>query len=527
MPFLTFNSLYFLIFLLGISVLYYIMPNKLRWIVLLAASTIFYISAGIKKLPILVLTALIVFLSAKHMNIRFETAEQEADQRQLKGKERMAFLAPIKQTCRNRYLIPTIILVIAILCYCKFGADVFAFLNKNLTFWTWTDIIVPLGISYYTFSSIGYLLDIYWRKAKPIHNYFKYLLCVSYFPQIVQGPIARYHKLSSEIWKEHHFDYKNICFGIQLMLYGYFKKLVVADRLALFTGQILGNLADYEGLIILIALIFSSFQLYMDFSGCMDIVRGASQLFDVRLDKNFDHPFFSKSAAEFWRRWHITLGAWFKDYVYLPVVTSGWLAKQTNTIKEKAGREAAKKINAAIPLAVVWLLTGLWHGTGWNYIVWGIYWGVLIISATIFAKQYKKMAELLHIDTTTRGYQVFQMVRTFFIFTIGRLITAPGTLENSALALKQLFRCFNPWIFWDGTLYRIGMDYKDFCVVLLSLVLIRKISMLQQKASVREAIANRNIVLRWAIYYGAIFAIIILGIYGVGYSASDFVYANF
>ncbi len=137
------------------------------------------------------------------------------------------------------------------------------------------------------------------------------------------------------------------------------------------------------------------------------------------------------------------------------------------------------------------------------------------------------MAELLHIDTTTRGYQVFQMVRTFFIFTIGRLITAPGTLENSALALKQLFRCFNPWIFWDGTLYRIGMDYKDFCVVLLSLVLIRKISMLQQKASVREAIANRNIVLRWAIYYGAIFAIIILGIYGVGYSASDFVYANF
>ena len=143
MPFLTFNSLYFLIFLLGISVLYYIMPNKLRWIVLLAASTIFYISAGIKKLPILVLTALIVFLSAKHMNKRFETAEQEADQRQLKGKERMAFLAPIKQTCRNRYLIPTIILVIAILCYCKFGADVFAFLNKNITFWTWTDIIVP------------------------------------------------------------------------------------------------------------------------------------------------------------------------------------------------------------------------------------------------------------------------------------------------------------------------------------------------------------------------------------------------
>lgn len=527
MSVLAFNSVTFLLFLFFFFIIYYVVPNKIRWIVLLIASAIFYISAGMEKLPFIVLTAFIVFLSAGQINKLFEAAEQEADKKQLQGKERISFLMPVKQKCRNRYLIPTIILVIGILGYCKFGATFLRLIPKSIYDGAWADIIIPLGISYYTFSSIAYLLDIYWRKSKPITNYFKYLLCVSYFPQIVQGPIARYPKLSMEIFKEHSFNFKNICFGVQLMLYGYFKKLVIADRLAIFTTRVFDSITDYEGLTIAIALIFSSFQLYMDFSGCMDIVRGTSQIFDIELDKNFNHPFFSKSAAEFWRRWHITLGAWFKDYVYLPIVTSGWLTKITTTTKEKLGKEAARNLNTAIPLAIVWLLTGLWHGTGWNYIVWGIYWGILIISSTIFAKQYKKLAEFLHINTTTRGYQIFQMVRTFFLFTVGRMITALGTLENTALAAKQLFCCFNPWILWDGTLYQMGLDYKNLCVAILSLFIVRQISVLQEKSSVREMIASKNLILRWAIYYGLIFAILIFGIYGPGYNASDFVYTQF
>lgn len=527
MSVLAFNSVTFLFFLFFFYTVYYVVPNKFRWMVLLIASAVFYMSAGIEKLPFIVLTSLIVFLSGRQINKLFEIAEQQADEKQLKGKERTSFLMQVKQKCRNRYLIPTIILVVGILGYCKFGSTFFSLIPQNIIHEKWTNIIVPLGISYYTFSSIAYLLDIYWRKTKPITNYFKYLLCVSYFPQIVQGPIARYQKLSAEMFKNHSFDFKNVCFGLQLMLYGYFKKLVIADRLALFTTQVFENITDYEGLAIVIALIFSTFQLYMDFSGCMDIVRGASQLFGIELDKNFDHPFFSKSAAEFWRRWHITLGAWFKDYIYMPVVTSGWLAKITTAVKEKLGKEAAKKINAAIPLAIVWLLTGLWHGTGWNYIIWGIYWGSLIICSTIFAKQYKKLTEFLHINTTSRGYNIFQMVRTFFLFMIGRLFSALGSLDNAILAVKQLFHCFNPWIFWDGSLYRTGFDYKDLCVVFLGLLLVCKISILQEKASVREMVAAKNIVLRWLLYYGIIFAIIILGIYGPGYNASDFVYTRF
>ncbi len=527
MAFFNFISIDFLLFLFFVTATYYIIPMQFRWIVLLIASTAFYISAGIEKLPFIAFTSLVVFLAAGRMDRVYELAEQEADAGGLAGKARMQHLMQTKKRCRDRYVIPTIILVMLQLCYCKFGSYLLQLVRENMYSWTAADILVPLGISYYTFSSLGYLLDIYWRKKRPIDDFFRYLLCVSYFPQIVQGPIARYHRLADEIFKDHAFDYRQVCFGIQLMLYGYFKKLVIADRLAVFTRTVFGDIGAYEGLTIGIALVFSAFQLYMDFSGCMDIVCGISQMFGIELERNFRHPFFAKSAAEFWRRWHITLGAWFKDYVYMPVVTSGWLSKITVLVKNKRGRDLAKKVNVAIPLAVVWLLTGLWHGTGWNYVVWGVYWGTLITASTIFAKQYKRMTELLHVDTATRGYQRFQMVRTFLIFTVGRLITASGTLENSATAVRKMFSTFNLWIFWDGTLYQMGLDYKDLCVVFLGLLFVYRVSVLQEKGSVRELVAGKNIVIRWAVYYIAIFSIIILGAYGTGYNASEFIYANY
>lgn len=528
MSYLAFNSLAYIVFLLLVVAVYYVYPDKFRWIILLISSIVFYIFAGVEKLPFIIFTSIVVWYASFKINRLYTQADSEAAEKQLKGKDKMLFMASYKRKCRNRYLIPTLVVVVGILCYCKFAkmlAEGIAELLGNGPISL--KVIVPLGISYYTFSTVGYLLDVYWRKQKYVKNYFKFALCVFYFPQIVQGPIARYNRLMIEIEKEHPFDYKRICFGIQLMLYGYFKKMVIADRLVLFTTEVFNNIEKYEGLTILIALIFSTFQLYMDFSGCMDIVRGTSQIFGIELDKNFDHPFFSKNVAEFWRRWHITLGTWFKDYVYLPVATSPWLIKLSTKIKNRFGVKAAKNISSIVPLLIVWILTGVWHGTGWNYVAWGIYYGVIIICATIFADKYKTLAERLHIDTTSKGYSCFQMVRTFCMFTIGRLISAPGTLKASGLLIKQLFSTFNPWIFWDGTLYRMGLDYKDFCVAILGLLLVWKISVWQEQRSVREKFASYNIVLRWAIYYAAFFAIIILGMYGTGYDASAFVYAQF
>lgn len=436
-------------------------------------------------------------------------------------------MAKYKRKCRNRFLIPALSLVVGVLVYCKFAEILSDILWQVFTLDISWNVVVPLGISYYTFSSVGYLLDVYWKKAEHIGNYFKFLLCVLYFPQLVQGPIARYNRLEKELFMEHLFDYKQVCFGLQLMLYGYAKKMILADRLSLYTSAVFGNLQSYEGLVILVAVFASVFQLYMDFSGCMDIVCGASQIFGIKLDQNFQHPFFSTSTAEFWRRWHITLGTWFKDYVYMPVAVSKWLIKLITKIRNTFGKRAAKIVNTAVPLLIVWLLTGIWHGTGWNYVVWGLYYGTIIICSTLLAERYKKLADFLHIDRTTKLYRIFQMVRTFFVFAGGRLITAPGTLENAWTAVKQMIGSFNPWIFWDGTLYGMGLDYKDWCVVVIGLLLVRQISILQEKGSVREMIARRNIVLRWMVYYGAFFAILIFGMYGAGYNASDFIYGNF
>ena len=524
---MSYLSIVFILFLIITTLLYYFLPDRVRWCILLLASSVFYLCAGYDKFLIVIVTSVVIWTASHVISRQYNRMEQEIAEQELSGKEKAAMLAKHKRKCRNFLLLPALCLVIGVLAYCKFATMLEEALWNLFSYPISLEVIVPLGISYYTFSSIGYLLDVYWRKTKHISNYFRFLLCVLYFPQIVQGPIARYNRLEKELFKEHTFDYKQVCFGMQLMLYGYAKKMILADRLALYTSQVFGNLRSYEGLVVLIAIFASVFQLYMDFSGCMDIVCGASQIFGIPLDRNFQHPFFSTSTAEFWRRWHITLGTWFKDYVYMPVAVSKWLIKLITKIRNKFGKEPAKVVNTVIPLLIVWLLTGIWHGTGADYVLWGLYYGLIIICATVFAGQYKRLAEILHVDMTTKSYRVFQMVRTFLVFAGGRLLTAPGSVSNTVMAVRQMFRSFNPWIFWDGTLYGMGLDYKDWCVVIIGLLIVRRVSILQECGSVREMIASRNIVLRWLVYYGAFFAILIFGMYGPGYNASDFIYGNF
>lgn len=525
---LSFCSIYYILFLFICILFYYTISLKYRWICLLIYSMIFYAFSGIEKFLFILVTSLIVWYVSKKIVGIYEQADEEAVKQSLKGKEKVTFLLPYKKRCRNYFLLPTLILVIGIWGNCKFAGILIKAVQEITGGGTFTySVIMPLGISYYTLSLLGYLLDVYWRKQKTIPHYLKFLLCVLYFPQIIQGPIAKYSQLIVQFEKENRFDFKEVCFGIQLMIYGYFKKIVIADRLAFFTAEVFGNITKYEGLVFFIALIFSSFQIYMDFSGCMDIVRGTSQIFGIELDSNFLHPFFSKSVTEFWRRWHITLGTWFKDYVYLPMATSGWLMEGVKRIKKKRGKVVAKTFRTAIPLINIWFLTSIWHGTGVNYIVWGFYYGTIIFLSAILTEEYEKVSDFFKVDRSTRNYQKFQMIRTFVLFTIGRLIVAPGTLKDTIDVIIGMFSSFNPWIFWDGTLYKMGLDFQDYMIVFLGLWIIWKVSQLQEKGSVREMIARKNILIRWMIYYAAIFAVIILGVYGSGYQASTFMYTKF
>jgi len=499
------------------------------------ASSVFYCLAGIKYIPFIAITSFVTYFTALFIDYNHNKLELRLEQENLDKEQKKVLKDKCKRKCK-RALITALFITLGILCYTKFGNGLFEIVRNMIdiigvqSFETKKiSIIVPLGISYYTFSSIGYVLDVYWCRYGAEKEFFKYLLYILYFPHILQGPIARYNKLAPQLITGHKFDYKQMCFGIQLMLWGYFKKMVIADRLALFVNTVYGTGSNQKGFIILIATFFYAIQLYTDFSGCVDLAIGMSQILGIKLDNNFRQPYFSRSVEEFWRRWHITLGSWFKDYLYMPVSVSKPVKKWSKKAKDKWGNQSGKKVIMIVSLSIVWLATGIWHGTGWDYVLWGMWNGSIIIGSTLLEKKYMLLKQKLQINEQAYGWKAFQMIRTFIIVgIIPRIFTRAGSVSRGFEIIKNMFSEFNIWVFFDQSLYQYGLDSKDFWLAICSIILLIAVSILKERGiQIRESIAQRNIVIRWIVYYVAFISIIIFGMYGPGYSASDFVYMKF
>lgn len=507
-------ELRFFVFAGLVILLYYVLPKKVQWCVLLAASVVFYLTYGWEKLPFIVVTALVAYLGA----VRIDLIQKSSDNAQTARKR------------SRKVLTLCIVFISAILVYAKIGTWV---IQSVAELFSWESgktmqAIVALGVSYYTFSLISYLADVYWKKDKAEYNFFRLLLFTIYFPKILQGPISRHKNLSAQLREEHRFDYKEFCFGLQLMVWGYFKKMVIADRLSIFINNVFGNPSGNYGSVLLVTALFSCVQIYCDFSGCMDIVGGFSQILGLKLEDNFERPFFSRSAAEFWRRWHITLGTWFKDYIYMPIAISPRLIKVSKKIKDKFGARAAKSFMSIVPLVVVWLFTGLWHNVRASYLVWAGVWGTIIIISNVFAPEIKKLTEFLHIRTDSPSWKAFRTVRTFLLFAITRIITQPKDLNATRTIFGKLFTDFGPAALVDGTLFNHGLDRPNFLFALVCILILMYVDTLKEKGiKLRERIASYNVVFRWAVYYIAFFAIMIFGIYGPGYDAASFVYMQF
>ena len=487
---MTFVTITFLLFLTLAFLFYYLVPKHDQWIVLLVFSVIFYLFAGWEKLIFVFIAACIAFF--------------------------------VGRNCTKVNLTLGIVLIVCSLFYVKAGTAVLEALRFK------GSIIVPLGISYYSFSIIGYMLDVYYKKIEPEGNLLRFLLYMIYFPHILEGPIPRYGKLASQLFEGHVFDYKGFCFGVQRALWGYFKKLVIADRISIYTSEVFTNYTSYSGIYFFTAVVLSSIQLYADFSGCMDIALGVSECFGITLDENFKRPFFAKNAAEFWRRWHITLGFWFKDYVYMHLAIHSGLLKLSKRAKDRVSKRFGKSLITIIPLAVVWILTGLWHGTGADYILWGMYWGLIIILSTVFSKEWKALNTKLGMDVKSKGFQRFQMIRTFFVFSGARLLTAPGDLKVSFYMLKKMFSLWKWKEFFRGGALVDGIFIWDVILVFAGILLLYIVGKKQEKGiSIREKISEYSIPLRWVFYYGLFFATLVFGIYGPGFKAGDFVYIQF
>lgn len=528
-------SLSFGVFLAVLFFAYFCFPKKLRqyqWVVLLAASFAFYIFAGAKPAVVFFLLASTVSTWLGGLWLGQINARYKEQLKTCQPEEKKA----LKQgSAKKKRLVLTLIVVLnfGILGVVKYSGFVVENVNTLLAKTTVgalpvVNFLLPLGISFYTFQSVGYLIDVNRGKVEPDKNLFRYALFVSYFPQIIQGPISRYNDLAHQLYEPHSFDYQRVTFGLQRMIWGYFKKMVIADRVAILVSTVYNNYTNYEGFIVYLGALMYGIQVYADFSGGMDIICGVSEALGIDLVENFRRPFFAKSVAEFWQRWHITLGAWMREYVFYPLAMSKPFGKMAKALRGPFGTTVAKIVPTSIASFVVFLLVGIWHGAAWRYVVYGVYQAVFVSSATLLEPLYVKGRARFKINVDGYVWRVFQALRTLFVVSIGRYFAHASTLSDAINMLKATVRKFNPWVFFDGSLYQLGLDEKNFRLMLITIIFLFIVDAIQERGvHIRTEIAKQNIVIRWAVYYLGILAIVLFGIYGPGFDARSFIYAGY
>ena len=389
-------------------------------------------------------------------------------------------------------------------------------------------IRLPVGISFFTFQILSYLIDVYKGKVKAQKNFLKYLLYISFFPSVVQGPIPRYADLGTQLYEEHRFEYDNLRDGALLILWGFAKKLILAERLGTFVDQIYGNYTQYTGMLFFfVATAAFSIQIYADFSGCMDIATGTARLFGIRLAPNFLRPYFSKTMPEFWRRWHVTLGNWFKDYVFYPISISKFSLDLNKKARKRFGNEFGRIVSSAIPILAVWLLTGIWHGPDWKYVTWGLFHGILIMLSMIFTPYNEKLVQKLHIKTECFSFRLFQMGRTFLLCCLGRVFFRADDFASAIGILKRACTGIGWYRLANGRIYNYGLNKANMTVVIVAMLVLLTVSILQEKMDVLEALKKQNLVFRWVLIYALLLAVVIFGMYGPGYDPSAFIYEKF
>lgn len=514
-------------------VLYYLIPRRFQWILLLMANFLFYYSAG-TYYPIFILVTAAAVYGAGMMMARCD-GELERYAALVKAgeipkpsrEEKKAYKNKINNK-KKRWMLLCLLLNLGILAVTKYTN----FILENVSNiaggeFTPIDLIVPLGISFYTFQAVSYLLDVYWNKCVPQKNFFRFLLYVTFFPQLIQGPISRYGDLSQTLYGEHAFDWKRVRFGLERILWGYFKKLVVADRIGIAMAALLEDPEYYTGGFVFVGMIFWAVQLYADFTGGIDITIGIAQVFGIRVEENFIRPFFSKNIAEYWRRWHITMGTWFRDYVFYPLSISKPMKNITTATKKRFGMGGAKRVAVYISTMLVWLATGIWHGAAWHFVAWGLANGAIILISEECTPLYERFHGKFPKLGISRGYRAFQIIRTFLLMCCLRLFDTYGDL---GLSVKQFIHMFTQFRWNQVTvqeLVDLGLGKKDYLVVFLGVLLMFAVSMMGRRGSVRERISKKPYVVRYGIFLVLFFITLLFGIYGVGFDARQFIYNQF
>ncbi|MBI5392785.1 MBOAT family protein [Candidatus Woesearchaeota archaeon] len=481
---MLFNSVHFLIFFPIVTALYFTIKHKYRWILLLLASYYFYMSWKPEYALLLLFSTIITFYTA----IGISNTQN--------------------QKLKQFYLWMSIIINLSMLFFFKY----FNFANDSVKEFLALfsihfepfvlNVLLPVGISFYTFQAISYSVDVYNNKVNPERNFGMYALYHSFFPQLVAGPIERAGNLLHQFYEEHRFEYKRVADGLKLMLWGFFKKVVVADRLAIIVNTVYNNVGDYTGLYLLVGTIFFAFQIYCDFSGYSDIAIGSAQIMGFRLMDNFKRPYFSKSIPEFWRRWHISLSSWFRDYLYIPL-----------------GGSRISVPRGYFNLFIIFLVSGLWHGAKWTFVIWGILHGTYMIFSLATKNGREYIVNKAGLGKFPRIHHLFKIAFVFSLVCFSWIFFRANNAHDALNIISKIFTNFS----FDFSAHLLNIGWPTLIIALSSIALLEFVHLIQSHISIREFLDSKALYMRWWILIIIIISILLFGVF----EQTEFIYFQF
>lgn len=521
--------LFLFVFLPVVLLLYQTVSQRNRWKILLLASYLFFFLISGKLLVYLIIST----LSIHYIGLWLSACTKDYNEKKHTTEDKAALKSAYTKKHRT-ILWSGIVFHIGVLLILKYSWFFNGNINSILTLAGSPVLLpvikyaLPIGISFYTMQAVSYITDVYQGKIEADENLGRLALFMSFFPIIMEGPICRYSQTAEPLYLGKPLEYKNLTFGAQRIIWGLFKKLVIADRLNILVALVFDRHVQNNGFIIIIAAICYTFQLYMDFSGCIDITIGTGEMFGIVLPENFKQPFFSKTPSEFWRRWHITLGTWFKDYIFYPISLTKFVKKVGKNSRNKFGKHMGQIIPSAFALFGVWICNGIWHGVGWNYIFYGMYYFILILLGNTVEPYVQNFTAFLKVNRNSIPYRIIQTVKMLCIIVTGELFFRANGLKSGLTMFTSIFTNFKQAAITNGSVLKLGLSIKDFAVVFIGFVMVLIVGILHEKGiSIREKIAGWHIFFRWSFFYAAILLILIIGAYGKGYLPAKLIYAGF
>jgi len=500
---MLFNSAEFLIFFPIAALVYFIFPHRVRYLWLLACSYYFYMCWNPVYALLLLFSTVITYLCALAVEHAGNIAHTASSNHQ--------------SLLKKAFIALSFIANLGVLSYFKYGNFLIDNLNALLSHLNIVyqappiDVLLPVGISFYTFQALGYTVDVYRGEIRAEKNFFRYALFVSFFPQLVAGPIERSKNLLAQFTEVHKPDMERIRSGFLLMLWGYFLKLVLSDRIAIVVNTVYADPVTYPGWFLIVASILFAFQIYCDFAGYSIIAKGAAEIMGFRLMDNFHAPYLSQSVSEFWRRWHISLSSWFKDYLYIPL-----------------GGSRKGKLRKYANLLIVFLISGLWHGAEWSFVLWGMINGLYQIAGSILRPLRDRLVRLIGMDRNTFSHRLLKMCVSFILIDISWIFFRADNIHAAIEIFESILTASNLNILFDDSLFTLGLNWKDFILMIASIgVLMIADACAYRGICIRETICRQELWFRWLVMISAVVFIVVFGVWGSGFDEASFIYFQF